>query len=316
MRSGVVTFLAAVMSGLVPAIHAGIEGVAPSRRLRLPFRLANGRRRAGVDARHKAGHDGPFWTLGCDGDMTAPLLTLQNLSLTFPGRAAPALDGVDLAVRRGETLCLLGPSGCGKSTLLRLVAGLETPTSGAVDWAGPKPEIGFVFQEPNLMPWADVAANVAVPLRLAGISRRAAAQLAEAALERVGLKGQGRALPRELSGGMKMRVSLARALVDEPGLLLLDEPFAALDEITRWELNDALEDLRGGVTILFVTHSVYEAAYLADRVCVLRANPGRVHALVALDKAPARGAALRASAAYAQTCVSLSEALRKAMDAS
>ena len=119
--------------------------------------------------------------------MTAPLLTLQNLSLTFPRRAAPALDGVNLAVRRGETLCLLGPSGCGKSTLLRLVAGLETPTSGAVDWIDKKPEIGFVFQEPNLMPWADVAANVALPLRLSGSSRRAAAPLAAAALERVGL---------------------------------------------------------------------------------------------------------------------------------
>jgi len=246
----------------------------------------------------------------------SPLLTLQNLSLTFPGRSAPALDGVDLAVRRGETLCLLGPSGCGKSTLLRLVAGLEAPTGGAIAWAGEKPQIGFVFQEPNLMPWADVAANVALPLRLAGLGRRAAAPLVAAALERVGLEGVERALPRELSGGMKMRVSLARALVDKPELLLLDEPFAALDEITRWELNDALQDLRGGVTILFVTHSVYEAAYLADRVCVLRANPGRVHALVALDKAPVKGAALRASPGYAQTCVSLSDALRQAMEAS
>ncbi len=123
--------------------------------------------------------------------MTAPLLTLQDLSLTFPGRAAPALEGVDLAVRRGETLCLLGPSGCGKSTLLRLVAGLETPTGGAIDWPDNKPEIGFVFQEPNLMPWADVAANVALPLRLAGMGRREAASRVETALERVGLKGLG-----------------------------------------------------------------------------------------------------------------------------
>jgi NitT/TauT family transport system ATP-binding protein len=248
--------------------------------------------------------------------MTAPLLTLKNLALTFPGRAAPALENVDLVVRRGETLCLLGPSGCGKSTLLRLVAGLEVPTAGAIDWAGEKPEIGFVFQEPNLMPWTDVAANVALPLRLAGMSRREAAPRAEAALERVGLKGQGRSLPRELSGGMKMRASLARALVDGPDLLLLDEPFSALDEITRWELNDALQELRAGVTILFVTHSVYEAAYLADRVCILRANPGRVHALVTLDKAPVRGAALRADPAYAGACVRLSEGLRHAMEAS
>ena len=177
-----------------------------------------------------------------------PLLTLKNLSLTFPGRTAPALSGIDLVVRRGETLCLLGPSGCGKSTLLRLVAGLEAPSAGEVVWAGEKPEIGFVFQEPNLMPWADVAANVALPLELAGVGRRARGPRVAEALARVGLKGQERALPRELSGGMKMRVSLARALVDEPDLLLLDEPFAALDEITRWELNDALEALRGGAS--------------------------------------------------------------------
>jgi NitT/TauT family transport system ATP-binding protein len=244
-----------------------------------------------------------------------PLLTLQNLSLTFPGRQTPALKGIDLAVRRGETLCLLGPSGCGKSTLLRLVAGLEAPTGGAIAWSGQKPEIGFVFQEPNLMPWADVAANVALPLRLAGVGRREAESRAETALARVGLAGQGRALPREFSGGMKMRASLARALVDDPDLLLLDEPFAALDEITRWELDDALQNLRGGVTILFVTHSVFEAAYLADRVAILRANPGRLHELVTLDKAPASGAALRASAAYAKTCAGLSEGLRKAMEA-
>jgi NitT/TauT family transport system ATP-binding protein len=243
------------------------------------------------------------------------LLSLINLSFTFPGRAAPALNGIDLVVRRGETLCLLGPSGCGKSTLLRVVAGLEAPSAGEVVWAGKKPEIGFVFQEPNLMPWADVAANVALPLELAGCSRRALAPRVAEALARVGLKGQERALPRELSGGMKMRVSLARALVDEPELLLLDEPFAALDEITRWELNDALEALRGGgVTILFVTHSVFEAAYLADRVALLRANPGRIHEIVKLETAPAKGLALRASPAYAKICARLSEGLREVME--
>jgi NitT/TauT family transport system ATP-binding protein len=247
--------------------------------------------------------------------MSAPLLALKNLSLIFPGRATPALANIDLTVTRGETLCLLGPSGCGKSTLLRLVAGLEAPSAGEVAWTREKPEIGFVFQEPNLMPWADVAANVALPLRLAGMSRRAAAPLVEQALARVGLGGQERALPRQLSGGMKMRVSLARALVDAPKLLLLDEPFAALDEITRWELNERIQDLRGGVTILFVTHSVFEAAYLADRVVLLRANPGRVHALLAPDQPPARGAAFRASPGYARTCATLSEGLRQAMAA-
>jgi NitT/TauT family transport system ATP-binding protein len=165
------------------------------------------------------------------------------------------------------------------------------------------------------MPWADVAANVAVPLRLAGKSRRDAAPLVEAALERVGLPGQGAALPRQLSGGMKMRVSLARALVDQPQLLLLDEPFASLDEITRWQLNDLMRDLRGDVTLVFVTHSVFEAAYLADRVAVMRARPGAIHARMRLDHGAATGARFRASAAFAQTCATLSDSLRQAMEA-
>jgi NitT/TauT family transport system ATP-binding protein len=252
--------------------------------------------------------------------MTMPLLSLSNISLTFATRAAPALEGLHLDIFKGETLCLLGPSGCGKSTLLRLIAGLETG-AGALAWAGEKPNIGFVFQEPNLMPWADVAANVAVPLRLAGQSRRDSGPPVEAALARVGLAGQGAALPRQLSGGMKMRVSLARALVDHPPVLLLDEPFAALDEITRWQLDDLVRSLReDGATVIFVTHSVFEAAYLADRIAVMRARPGRIHALVAVDQTgaarQASGVARRASPAYAQTCAALSESLREAMEPS
>jgi NitT/TauT family transport system ATP-binding protein len=247
--------------------------------------------------------------------LTEPLLSLLSLSLTFPGRTLPALEGVDLELFPGETLCLLGPSGCGKSTLLRLIAGLETPDGGTLRWAGKRPEIGFVFQEPNLMPWADVAANVAVPLRLAGMNMREAAPLVARALELVGLPGQGTALPRQLSGGMKMRVSLARALVDRPKLLLLDEPFASLDEITRWQLNDLLRDLRGGVTVVFVTHSVFEAAYLADRVAVMRAHPGRIDTQMRIDHGEAEGARFRASAAFAHTCAALSDSLRQAMEA-
>ncbi len=247
--------------------------------------------------------------------MTSRLLSLRKLKLSFQPGAAPVLDDLDLDVFAGETLCLLGPSGCGKSTLLRLVAGLETPNSGALDWPeGAAPKIGFVFQESNLMPWADVWANVYLPLRLAGLRRRAAAPLVEEALERVGLLDRSKALPREISGGMKMRVSIARALVDRPSLLLLDEPFAALDEITRWQLNDVLLELRreSAATVIFVTHSVYESAYLADRVAVMRARPGRIDTVLPL-RHDARGPNERRAPAYAGNCAAIEEALQQAM---
>jgi NitT/TauT family transport system ATP-binding protein len=248
--------------------------------------------------------------------LTAPLASLRDLRLSFPGQSAAALDGVRLDLFPGETLCLLGPSGCGKSTLLRLIAGLEQPDSGEVKWqGGTAPEIGFVFQEPNLMPWANLFANVYLPLRLAGMPRSRAAPLVEKALARVGLGDRLRALPRELSGGMKMRVSIARALVDRPGLLLLDEPFAALDEITRWQLNDALLDLRreSGATIVFVTHSVYESAYLADRVAIMRARPGRIDSLLTLERGPERGLELRRSPGFVEDCARIAEGLQGAM---
>ena len=250
-------------------------------------------------------------------ELTAPLASLRDLRLCFPGQRAPALDGVALDLLPGETLCLLGPSGCGKSTLLRLIAGLEQPESGEVIWqSGAAPKIGFVFQEPTLMPWADLFANVYLPLRLAGFSRSNAAPLVEAALSRVGLGDRLHALPRELSGGMKMRVSIARALVDRPNLLLLDEPFAALDEITRWQLNDSLLDLRreSGATIVFVTHSVYESAYLADRVAIMRSRPGRIDSMIKLERGGARGLELRRSAGFAQDCARIAEGLQQAME--
>ena len=248
--------------------------------------------------------------------MTPPLLGLRGLRLSF-GRGVAVIDGLDLDVFSGETLCLLGPSGCGKSTLLRLIAGLERPDGGEVFWsdAEAKKKIGFVFQEPNLMPWSDIWANVYLPLRLAGMGRRAADPLVMAARDRVGLRDKAHALPRQLSGGMKMRVSIARALVDRPTLLLLDEPFAALDEITRWQLNDTLLELRreSRATIIFVTHSVYESAYLADRVAVMRARPARIDTLLRLPRDGSRGTPDRRSAAYGENCGAIADALERAM---
>jgi NitT/TauT family transport system ATP-binding protein len=200
-----------------------------------------------------------------------------------------ALRDVSFRVAEGEFVSLLGPSGCGKSTALRLAAGLLQANSGSVECPHGKPEIGFVFQEPTLMPWADVLANARLPLDLKHVPRREADAKAAAALARVGLAGFEHAFPRELSGGMKMRVSIARALCSfagaaRPRLLLLDEPFAALDEITRNALGDDLLRLwrEDRQTILFVTHSVSESSYLSQRVLVMTPRPGRIAADIAL----------------------------------
>ena len=195
-----------------------------------------------------------------------------------------ALRDVSFTVAAGEFVSLLGPSGCGKSTALRLVAGLLSPDAGQVTYPDGKPEIGFVFQEPTLMPWADALTNARLPLDLKGIARSAADERAAAALARVGLRGFEHAYPRELSGGMKMRVSIARALASAPKLLLLDEPFAALDEITRNALGGDLLRLwrEDGLTVLFVTHSVSESSYLSQRVLVMTPRPGRIGSDIAL----------------------------------
>jgi NitT/TauT family transport system ATP-binding protein len=203
----------------------------------------------------------------------APLLALRGVGMRFPN-GTRALERFDLEVARGEFLSLLGPSGCGKSTVLRLVAGLAAPTEGEVG----RPSgvrVGVVFQEPTLMPWASAFDNVRLPLRLAGRSAAEVRDEVMAVLARVGLADFAHAYPRELSGGMRMRVSIARALVTRPGLLLLDEPFAALDEITRGRLDDDLLGLwrEHGLTVVFVTHSVYEAVYLSTRVAVLAGGP-------------------------------------------
>ncbi|MBD0274612.1 MAG: ABC transporter ATP-binding protein, partial [Acetobacteraceae bacterium] len=202
-----------------------------------------------------------------------PLVALRGVGVRFAS-GTEALAGVDLEVGAGEFLSLLGPSGCGKSTLLRVVAGLVRPTAGEV--ASPRGGgIGFVFQDATLMPWATALANARLPLRLRGVPRGEADARAAEALASVGLSGAERAWPRELSGGMRMRVSIARALVVRPSLLLMDEPFAALDEITRHRLNDDLLRLRAeiGVTVVFVTHSVFESVYLSTRVAVMAARP-------------------------------------------
>lgn len=248
--------------------------------------------------------------------MTATtLVSLKDVSKVFANGVA-ALEHFDLAIREGDFLSLLGPSGCGKSTVLRLVAGLTDPSSGSIIWPGAsetdhRGEIGFVFQEPTLMPWANVADNVWLPLRLRGVSRRDAKDRIAESLALVGLKDFAKAYPRELSGGMKMRVSIARALSVKPRLLLMDEPFAALDEITRFRLNDDLLQLQSDLncTVVFVTHSVYESAYLSNRIALLSPRPGRVLTEIAGAASVEKGAGFRTSAAYADLCRQVSQAL-------
>jgi NitT/TauT family transport system ATP-binding protein len=244
------------------------------------------------------------------------VIRLHNVGRTFDNGTV-ALRGFNLDVQDGEFVSLLGPSGCGKSTALRIVAGLSEASDGTVDWPEPMSagKIGFVFQEPTLMPWADVAANVRLPLRLAHTDGALADAAAAKSIARVGLAEFAAAYPRQLSGGMKMRVSIARALVTEPRLVLMDEPFAALDEITRFKLNNDLltlwQELRP--TVVFVTHSVFESVYLSQRIVVMTSRPGRVFAEVAVPAPYPRDERFRTSADYAGFCRKVSEALSKAM---
>ena len=215
------------------------------------------------------------------------LLSVNDVGKRFDN-GAEALSGLAFRISGGEFVSLLGPSGCGKSTALRLIAGLIAPDSGSINWSGARPELGFVFQEPTLMPWADARANTRLPLELKGVARGEANDRALSALSRLGLKDFSAAYPRELSGGMKMRVSIARALAARPKLLLMDEPFAALDEPTRQALNDDLLRLarEDRMTVIFVTHSVTEASYLSDRVLVMTPRPGRIKAEIAMPEGP------------------------------
>ena len=251
----------------------------------------------------------------------APLVALRGVGKIFPS-GTRALAGLDLDIRPGEFVSLLGPSGCGKSTALRIMAGLSEPSAGAVAWPsaaghGDKSRLGFVFQEPTLMPWASVFNNVKLPLDLQHVPAANVADRVRAALDRVGLTEFHHAFPRELSGGMRMRASIARALVTEPQLLLMDEPFAALDEITRFRLNDDLlqmwQSLR--TTIVFVTHSVFESVYLSSRVVVMAARPGRACTELTFDPPTGRDQEYRTSAVYAENCRRTSQALAHAMAA-
>lgn len=253
-----------------------------------------------------------------DGLATAPVpvFRARGAGKLFGGTrsSAPmrALEPLDLDVQRGEFITLIGPSGCGKSTLLRLLAGLTTPSEGVLQWwGGGFDTVGaagrrlvFVFQNPTLMPWARVLPNVRLPLDLAGTARRAADIAAARALDQVGLHGFENHYPRAISGGMQMRVSIARALVTEPDLLLMDEPFGALDEITRNKLDaELLQWWRAqGQTIVFVTHSIYEAVFLSTRVLVMSARPGRILREVSIEEPYPRDDAFRSSARFAACC--------------
>jgi NitT/TauT family transport system ATP-binding protein len=253
-----------------------------------------------------------------------PLVSIRNVSKQF-ANGTVAIRGVDLDLRDGEFVSLLGPSGCGKSTLLRIIAGLGSPSAGTIEWptsphsasGQAHPDLGFVFQDPTLMPWSNTMRNVMLPLTLAGVGEREAASRAADMLALVGLKGFETSYPRELSGGMKMRVSIARALVTRPKILLMDEPFAALDEITRHKLNDDLLALwwRNRFTAVFVTHSVFESVYLSQRIVVMAARPGRVMADLPNAAPYPRDGLFRTSADYAQLCRVASETLKQAIAA-
>ena len=239
---------------------------------------------------------------------------LRRVERSFPN-GVNALGPLDLDIAGGEFVSLLGPSGCGKSTALRIIAELLIPTGGELVWPQGKPRIGFVFQDPTLMPWAIIRDNVRLPLDLESVPRAEANARAEAALARVGLDGFSGAYPRMLSGGMRMRASIARALVARPQLLLMDEPFAALDEISRDALNEDLLRLwrEDGLTIVFVTHSVYESTFLSTRILTLTPRPGRIASEIRPVAPPARTSEWRLTGEFALAAREVSLSLRNAM---
>jgi len=240
------------------------------------------------------------------------VLQMQSVDKTFNGGVV-ALRKMSLNVNEGDFISLLGPSGCGKSTALRLIAGLMRPSLGRINWEGGqgKDDLGVVFQEPTLMPWTTVARNVWLPFRLRGQSYSSVKDRIHEVLALVGLEKFADSYPRELSGGMKMRVSIARALVTNPRLILMDEPFAALDEITRQKLNDDLLSLKAktGATVIFVTHSVFESVFLSDRIMVMAARPGRIIKEIKIDAPYPRGIDWRTSPEYAAVARETSDTL-------
>lgn len=250
------------------------------------------------------------------GHQRSELLRMEQVDKTFNGNIV-ALKDMSLEVREGDFISLLGPSGCGKSTALRLISNLLHPTSGRIKWSGGDEarDLGVVFQEPTLMPWASVAQNVWLPFRLRGKPYNAVKDDVLQALKLVGLEKFQNSYPRELSGGMKMRVSIARAMVTRPKLILMDEPFAALDEITRFKLNNDLLKLKAaiGCTVVFVTHSVFESVFLSDRIVVMAARPGRVISELTVDAPYPRDESFRTSAEYAAHTRTATDALHQAM---
>ena len=256
--------------------------------------------------------------------MTKTLIDLDKVGMTYEAASGPveALAGITSAIGAGEFVSLVGPSGCGKSTLLRIVAGLRPATSGTVTVSGrpvtqPIPDIGMVFQAPILLKWRSILENVLLPAELAGKDPRTLRSRAEQLLEMAGLGGFGPKLPRELSGGMQQRAALCRALLLDPPLLLMDEPFGALDAMTRddmalellriWGEKDLSRDARK--TVLFVTHSIPEAVFLSDRVLVMSARPGRVAADLRIDLPRPRTVELRASEAFGKLTLEIFRAL-------
>lgn len=251
-------------------------------------------------------------------DTEEPVLSADRVEKTY-ANGTRALDEVRLKIERGEFVSLLGPSGCGKSTLLKMFAGLEQPSHGHVRWWGqnlatvgsPGRRLAMVFQEATLMPWASVADNARLPLDLAGTKRYESMPRVEDALKLVGLEKFGHVYPRELSGGMQMRASIARALATRPNLLLMDEPFGALDEFTRNRLDADLRRIwsEQDLTVVFVTHSIYEAVFLSSRVIVMAARPGRVIADIRIEAPAERDEDFRVSPAFLNYCKTLSDYL-------
>jgi NitT/TauT family transport system ATP-binding protein len=249
------------------------------------------------------------------------VVSVRGAEKTFPN-GTRALAPIDLSIQSGEFLSLIGPSGCGKSTLLKLIANFFEATAGALSWwqgdfskvGQPGRRLAFVFQEPTLMPWARVAANVRLALDLEKQDGEDPALKVSAALDQVGLSNFADSYPRQLSGGMKMRVSIARALIDRPNLLLMDEPFGALDEFTRNKLDLDLVQLawQRRLTTLFVTHSIYEAVFLSTRIVVMAANPGRVFGQLLVDEPQPRDESFRNSPRFVRTCQELSAMLAEA----
>jgi len=249
-------------------------------------------------------------------DASPAAVDIRGACKTYP-TGTRALEPLDLTVRQGEFVTIVGPSGCGKSTLLRLIAGLSPPTAGNLflsEGFSP-PRLAYVFQSPTLMPWASVQANVRLPLDLAGTPRAEADDKTRHALELVGLRNFERSFPRELSGGMQMRASIARALVTGPRLLLMDEPFGALDEITRNRLDREFSELsaRENLTVLFVTHSIYEAVFLSSRVLVMTPRPGSIHAEFGIEAPRPRLDTFRSTPEFAAQSAQLSEMLGSVM---